>query len=130
MQEHRGEYPSLWAAIEPIAPKIGCVPQTLNAICDARAPCPLDLVNRQFRAQRPNQLWVSERQDFDLQRLDDTRRPSIPSGDDTEGAGLWERAACMLKEPDETGSCPLHVCKYKARQRVGFVVIEVERRQQ
>ena len=30
MQEHRGEYPSLWAAIESIAPKIGCVAQTLN----------------------------------------------------------------------------------------------------
>ena len=28
--EHRGEYPSLWAPIESIAPKIGCVPQTLN----------------------------------------------------------------------------------------------------
>ena len=27
--EHRGEYPSLWLAIESIAPKIGCVPQTL-----------------------------------------------------------------------------------------------------
>ena len=25
-----GRYPSLWAAIESIAPKIGCVPQTLN----------------------------------------------------------------------------------------------------
>ena len=30
VQERRGEYPSLWAAIESIAPKIGCVPQTLN----------------------------------------------------------------------------------------------------
>ena len=30
VQEHRGEYPSLWAAIESIAPKIGCVAQTLN----------------------------------------------------------------------------------------------------
>eukprot|EP01035_Chromulina_nebulosa_P008136 gene8136-11018_t len=29
VQDHRGEYPSLWAAIESIAPKIGCVPQTL-----------------------------------------------------------------------------------------------------
>ena len=29
VQEHRGEYTSLWAAIESIAPKIGCVPQTL-----------------------------------------------------------------------------------------------------
>lgn len=28
--EHRGEYPSLWVTIESIAPKIGCVAQTLN----------------------------------------------------------------------------------------------------
>jgi transposase len=27
--EHRGEYPSLWAAAQSIAPKIGCVPNTL-----------------------------------------------------------------------------------------------------
>ena len=30
VQQLRGEYPSLWSAIESIAPKIGCVPQTLN----------------------------------------------------------------------------------------------------
>ena len=29
VQEYRGEYPSLWAAVESIAPKIGCVPSTL-----------------------------------------------------------------------------------------------------
>lgn len=29
VQEHRGEYPSLWAAIESIAPKVDCVPQKL-----------------------------------------------------------------------------------------------------
>ncbi len=29
VQEHRGEYPSLWAAVESLAPKIGCVSQTL-----------------------------------------------------------------------------------------------------
>jgi len=29
VQEHRGEYSLLWAAVESIAPKIGCVPQTL-----------------------------------------------------------------------------------------------------
>jgi len=29
VQEHRGEYSSLWAAVASIAPKIGCVPQTL-----------------------------------------------------------------------------------------------------
>lgn len=157
VQEHRGEYPSLWTAIESIAPKIGCVPQTLNewvkrakqglagrpvgisktcgahtrvpqglrpgssrrdadatdiervwqanmqvygadkvwrqlaregvvvarctverlkrrlglrgvmrgkvvrtTVGDAKAPCPLDRVNRQFRAERPNPLWVSD----------------------------------------------------------------------
>lgn len=27
--EHRGEYPSLWTAVESMAAKIGCVPQTL-----------------------------------------------------------------------------------------------------
>lgn len=29
VQEHRGEYPSLWLAVESIAPKIGCTSQTL-----------------------------------------------------------------------------------------------------
>ena len=27
---------------------------------DAKAPCPLDRVHRQFKAERPNQLWVSD----------------------------------------------------------------------
>ena len=27
---------------------------------ETRTPCPLDRVNRQFKAQRPNQLWVSD----------------------------------------------------------------------
>lgn len=27
---------------------------------DKAAPCPLDRVNRQFKADRPNQLWVSD----------------------------------------------------------------------
>jgi putative transposase len=31
-----------------------------TTIGDAKAPCPLDRVNRQFRAERPNQLWVSD----------------------------------------------------------------------
>lgn len=29
MQEHRGEYPSLWAVVKSIAPKIGCISATL-----------------------------------------------------------------------------------------------------
>ena len=31
-----------------------------TTVCDAKVPCPLDKVNRQFHAQRPNQLWVSD----------------------------------------------------------------------
>lgn len=27
---------------------------------DPKAPCPLDRVNRQFKASRPNELWVSD----------------------------------------------------------------------
>lgn len=53
VQEHRADYPSLWAAIESIAPKIGCVPQTLNdwvkkAEVDSgrRAGIPSDMAER------------------------------------------------------------------------------------
>ena len=70
IQHHRGEYPSLWAAVESIAPKIGCVPQTLltwvqrhefdtgarTGVTTAEA----QRVTRVFKAQRPNQLWVSD----------------------------------------------------------------------
>jgi transposase InsO family protein len=31
-----------------------------TTLSDSKAPCPLDKVNRQFRAERPNQLWVSD----------------------------------------------------------------------
>ncbi len=31
-----------------------------TTIGDVKAPCPLDRVNRLFKAQRPNQLWVSD----------------------------------------------------------------------
>jgi len=31
-----------------------------TTIGNAAAPCPLDRVNRQFKAQRPNKLWVSD----------------------------------------------------------------------
>jgi putative transposase len=31
-----------------------------TTIPDAKAPCPMDLVNREFKADRPNQLWVSD----------------------------------------------------------------------
>ncbi len=41
-----------------------------TTISDKAAPCPLDRVNRQFRAPRPNLLWVS-----DFKRL--TRQPTM-----------------------------------------------------
>jgi putative transposase len=31
-----------------------------TTISDSAAPCPLDRVNRQFQAPRPNALWVSD----------------------------------------------------------------------
>lgn len=31
-----------------------------TTVGDVKAPCPLARVNRQFRAERPNQLWVSD----------------------------------------------------------------------
>ncbi len=31
-----------------------------TTVSDSKAPCPLDKVNRQFKADRPNQLWVSD----------------------------------------------------------------------
>jgi putative transposase len=31
-----------------------------TTVPDAKAACPLDRVNREFRAERPNQLWVSD----------------------------------------------------------------------
>jgi transposase InsO family protein len=31
-----------------------------TTVPDPKAACPLDRVNRQFKAQRPNQLWVAD----------------------------------------------------------------------
>ena len=78
--DHEREHPSRWAAIISIAAKIGCTGQTLSTwlkkaeglqgvirgkpvrttISDKAAPCPLDHVNRQFQASRPNALWVAD----------------------------------------------------------------------
>ena len=34
--------------------------ETRTTIADKATPCPADKVNRQFRAPRPNLLWVSD----------------------------------------------------------------------
>ncbi len=31
-----------------------------TTVPDPKAPCPLDRVNRQFKADHPNQLWVTD----------------------------------------------------------------------
>ena len=36
------------------------VPARSTTISDKAVPCPLDHVNRQFHALRPNALWVSD----------------------------------------------------------------------
>ena len=59
VQEHRGEYSSLWAAVESIAPKIGCVPQTL-----------LEWVNRAEvdNGERPGTTTAEAQRMKDLER--------------------------------------------------------------
>jgi len=52
VQEHRGEYPSLWATVESIAPKIGCVPQTLHEWSPLRKPCDLSKATRRVGNSR------------------------------------------------------------------------------
>lgn len=74
--EHQGDHGSQWAAIASIAGKVGCTVERLmrqmglrgvvrgkpvrTTVADPARPCPLDRVNRQFRADRPDALWVSD----------------------------------------------------------------------
>src|ERR1700709_856517 len=60
---------------------------------DNKAPCPLDRVNRQFRAERPNPLWVS---DFTYV----STWPSSPPWNGSPGLttkGCWNRLATFLR---------------------------------
>lgn len=69
VQEHRGDYPSLWAAIESIAPKIGCVPQTLNEwLKKAEVDSGLRVGTTTSEAQRIKEL---EREVKELRRAND-----------------------------------------------------------
>lgn len=69
VQEHRGDYPSLWAAIESIAPKIGCVPQTLNEwVKKAEVDSGLRVGTTTSDAQRIKEL---EREIKELRRAND-----------------------------------------------------------
>jgi putative transposase len=51
--------------VERLMKRLGCRACAVARWCappsdDMKAPCPLDRVNRQFKAERPNQLWVSD----------------------------------------------------------------------
>lgn len=71
--DHAHEHPSQWATIRSVAEKIGCTVEALRrwvrqAERDAgqrpgltsEVDRPRDLVDRNFTATRPNQLWVSD----------------------------------------------------------------------
>ena len=69
VQEHRGDYLSLWSAIESIAPKIGCVPQTLNEwVKKAEVDSGLRVGTTTSDAQRIKEL---EREVKELRRAND-----------------------------------------------------------
>ena len=51
-----------------------------SRVSDPKAPCPLDEVNRQFKADRSNQLWVS-----DLTQVSTWTRSLSPSGSVQDG---------------------------------------------
>jgi len=72
VQEHRAEYPSLWAAVESIAPKIGCVPQTLlDWVKRAEVDAGTRPGTTTAEAQRIKEL---ERENKELRRANDILR--------------------------------------------------------
>ena len=72
VQEHRGEYPSLWAAVDSIAPKIGCVPQTLlEWVKRAQVDAGTRPGTTTAEAQRIKEL---ERENKELRRANDILR--------------------------------------------------------
>ena len=72
VQEHRGEYPSLWAAVESIAPKIGCASQTLlDWVKRAEVDAGMRPGTTTAEAQRIKEL---ERENKELRRANDILR--------------------------------------------------------
>ena len=71
---------------------------------DTSAPCPLDRVNRQFQADRPNQLWVSDfvRHEAPCKRA----RVKGPRPLAVAAAGEKLRAACPWRCRDRVDSNP------------------------
>ncbi len=70
-----------------------------TTVPDAIAPRPLDRVNRQFKAARPNQLWVS---DFTYDRLNPPNTRPLPSAAAAVTpacAPRWARSAIASTTP-------------------------------
>jgi putative transposase len=64
-QLHREKQEVARCTVERLMQKIGIHgarrgKKVRTTVPDINAPCPLDHVNRQFKAERPNQLWVSD----------------------------------------------------------------------
>ena len=64
-QMNREGIPVARCAVERLKRRLGlrgvCRGKVIRTtIGESNAPCPLDHVNRQFKADRPNQLWVSD----------------------------------------------------------------------
>src|SRR5688572_33493258 len=70
VQEHRGEYPSLWAAVESIAPKIGCVSQTLLEWVKKREEAETG-VRDELSTNERERLKALEREVKELRRAND-----------------------------------------------------------
>ena len=75
VQESRSEYPSLWAAVESIAPKIGCVPQTL---LDWVKRAQIDAGERDgLTTDERNRLKQLERENKELRRANEILKTAI-----------------------------------------------------
>lgn len=64
-QLHRQGQPAARCTVERLMRQLGLRgamrgKRVRTTVPDAKAPCPLDRVDRQFQAERPNQLWVSD----------------------------------------------------------------------
>jgi transposase InsO family protein len=64
-QLHREEHAVARCTVERLMRRLGIQgarrgKSVRTTVPDTSAPCPLDHVNRQFKAERPNQLWVSD----------------------------------------------------------------------
>ena len=72
VQEHRGEYPSLWVAVESIAPKIGCSAQTLLTWVKRRE---VDSGHREgVTTSERERIKEPERENRELRRANDILR--------------------------------------------------------